>query len=148
MTTGEHQTKHRVLLSVGTTASSSACPGHVPGPRTALAHSLSFLGLAAPSQKDCGPCRAFLCHQVLPQTGPAPLPPIRNHSVSGSLSFSADLISGCWNYKDMLLGCLGGSVVERLLSAQVWSWGLGIESRIGFPTGSLLLSLPLVLSHE
>ena len=38
---------------------------------------------------------------------------------------------------------LGGSVVEHLPSAQGVIPGLGTESHIGLPTGSLLLSLPM-----
>ena len=53
-----------------------------------------------------------------------------------------------------LSGCLGGSAVERLPSAQRMIRGSGIESHIGLLVGSLLLPLPMYLplclfvSHE
>ena len=47
---------------------------------------------------------------------------------------------------------LGGSVAERLPSAQGMIWGPGIEFHLGLPAWSLLLplpvSLPLCVSHE
>ena len=52
------------------------------------------------------------------------------------------------------MGCLGGSAVEHLPSAQGMIPGSGIESRIGLPARSLLLPLPgslplsLCVSHE
>ena len=52
--------------------------------------------------------------------------------------------------KQMVLGCLGGSEVEHLPSAQGVIPGSGIESHFGLLAGSLLLlrsmSLPLSLS--
>ena len=42
----------------------------------------------------------------------------------------------------MVKGHLGGSMVERLPSAQGVNLGPGIESHIGLPAGSLLLPLP------
>ena len=42
-------------------------------------------------------------------------------------------------------GCLGGSAVEYLPSAQGVIPGSGIESHIGLTTGSLLLPLPVSL---
>ena len=44
-----------------------------------------------------------------------------------------------------MMGCLGGSVVECLPSAQGMILGPGIESHIGLPVWSLLLSLPVSL---
>ena len=46
----------------------------------------------------------------------------------------------------LLLGGLDGSAVEHLPSAQGMILGLGIKSRIGVPTGNLLLPLPMSLS--
>ena len=43
-------------------------------------------------------------------------------------------------------GRLGGSVVECLPLVQVVIPGPGIKSRVGFPTGSLLLPLPVSAS--
>ena len=54
----------------------------------------------------------------------------------------------------VIRGSLGGPAVEYLPSVQGVILGSGIKSRVGFPTGSLLLplsvSLPLSLcvSHE
>ena len=45
----------------------------------------------------------------------------------------------------MIQGCLGGSAVEHLPSAQGMILGLGIESHIKLPIGSLLLPLPVSL---
>ena len=44
-------------------------------------------------------------------------------------------------YRKMRTGCLGGSVVEGLPSAQSRSRGPGMEPHTGLPAGSLLLSL-------
>ena len=46
----------------------------------------------------------------------------------------------------VFLGCLGGSAVECLPLAQDMILGPGIESLIGLPAWSLLLSLPMSLS--
>ena len=59
----------------------------------------------------------------------------------------------CWRIKgkldfwhnSLLTGCLGGSVVEHLPSAQDMILGLGIESHIRLPTRSLLLPLSMSL---
>ena len=44
-----------------------------------------------------------------------------------------------------MMGCLGGSVVERLPSTQGTIPWCGIKSRVGLPVGSLLLPLLLPL---
>ena len=56
------------------------------------------------------------------------------------------------SFKSLGLGAPGGSVFEHLPSAQVMIGGLGIESHIRLPAGSLLFPLPTFLpfciSHE
>ena len=48
-----------------------------------------------------------------------------------------------WKY--MLRGCLGSSVVLRLPSVQHVILGAGIQSHVGLPEWSLLLPLPMSL---
>ena len=64
-----------------------------------------------------------------------------------SNTFSTSYTWVFWNFslEYRSLGHLGGSVVEHLPLAQGWSQGPRIKSRIGLPTGSLLLPLPMSL---
>ena len=51
-----------------------------------------------------------------------------------------------FDFKGLISGCLGGSVVKHLPSAQVMiPRSPGIKSHIGLPKGSLLLPLPMSL---
>ena len=56
-----------------------------------------------------------------------------------------DIINPRLSELEKVHGCLGGSVVEHLPLAQGRSQDLGIESRTGLLTGSLLLPLPVSL---
>ena len=51
-------------------------------------------------------------------------------------------MDGCMGKEDVIQGCLGGSVVGHLPSAQVVIPGSGIEARIKLPARSLLLPPP------